>query len=356
MARQKRKDGRYQVQVDLPLRPGDTTRRRKYFYGRTLTEARQKRDYFLATYSKESSVKVNPDILLSEWVDLWLADVRGTYSKHGYSGLVSATRRFLRGIPDRKVRDVRPHDLQTYMSSLTGMSKSTINKQRGVLKQVFGYAVDNGIISESPFRGLRLPKGTYTGHRVITDDERNALLQHWRDCRGATWALVMLYTGLRRGELFALTPEDIDLDRMVIHVSKSAVLEEGSRVKSPKTEAGKRTVPILQPIEEPIRLAVGHGGDRLFLSRAGEPINAVTFRSGWDTMCRTLGISIQAHDLRYSYASMLHDADVDVLTASKLLGHADIKVTLGIYTKLSEAKEQVEIEKLKSWLSNGCQM
>lgn len=356
MARQKRKDGRYQVQIDLPLQYGDTTRRRKYFYGKTLTEARKKKDDFLATFGKNKSVKVNPDIRLSEWVAVWLADVQGTYTANGYSGLKSASNRIVRSIPNLKVRDVQPHHIQTYMSSLAGMSKSTINKQRGVLKQIFHYAVDNGIIAESPCRGIRSPKGSYIGHRVLTEDERNTLLQHWRDCRGATWALVMLYTGLRRGELFALTPADVDFEKMVLRVNKSAVLEEGSRVKEPKTRSGNRAVPIFPVIAEPLRIAVEKCGERLFTDRWGDPVNAVTFRSGWDTMRSKLGIDIQAHDLRYSYASMLHDADVDVLTASRLLGHADIKITLGIYTKLSEAKEQTEVAKLREFVSRGCQM
>lgn len=355
MARAKRKDGRYQIALELPLRKGDTTRRRKYFYGKTLTEARQKRDDFLATFNRNQSENVNPDVTLSEWGDVWLSDVRGTYSKNAFNCAVSATRKIVQGLPGLKVREIKPHHIQSYMSTLAGMSKSTINKRRGTLKQLFDYAVDNGVISESPVRGIRSPRGTYTGHRVITEQERNALLYGWRSCSGATWALVMLYTGMRRGELFALTPEDVDFDSMTVRVSKAAVLEDESHLKEPKTKAGIRTVPILEPVVEPLRFAVGQGGERLFLSNAGKPINAVTFRSGWDTMCRLLKINIQAHDLRYSYASMLHDAGIDMLTAAKLLGHADIKITMGIYTKLSNQKERSEIEKLRAWMSNGCQ-
>ena len=53
-----------------------------------------------------------------------------------------------------------------------------------------------------------------------------------------------------------------------------------------------------------------------------------------------------AHQLRHSYATMLYDADVDVKTAQKLLGHADFSVTMKIYTNLSTEKERAGIEKL----------
>ncbi len=59
------------------------------------------------------------------------------------------------------------------------------------------------------------------------------------------------------------------------------------------------------------------------------------------------------HCLRHTYASILYDADVDVLTAQKLLGHSDIKTTLGIYTHLSKEKETHNIAKLNSFLSAG---
>ena len=57
-----------------------------------------------------------------------------------------------------------------------------------------------------------------------------------------------------------------------------------------------------------------------------------------------------AHQLRHSYATMLYDADVDVKTAQKLLGHADFGVTMKIYTHLSAEKETAGIEKLNEHL------
>lgn len=355
MARKKRADGRYQIQIELPLQPGDKTRRRKYFYGETLTECRRKRDAFLATYNRNGSVKVKPDIRLSEWASLWLSDVRGTFSEHAYKCTESAVKRIVKGIGNVRVRDITPHDIQSYMSSLSGCSKSLIYKQKQTVNALFRYAVSNGLIAESPCKAIRIPRGTYGGHRVLTESERQAIVNGWRSCRGATWALVMMYTGLRRGELCGLMASDIDFENMMIRVSRASVLAEDGRLKEPKTEKGIRSVPIFPIILEPLREAVAEHGERLFLDRRGRPITAVTFKSNWDTMRSRLGIDIQAHDLRYTYASMLHDADVDVLTAARLLGHADIKITLGIYTKLSEAKEKQEIDKLKLWLSNGCQ-
>lgn len=355
MARKKREDGRYQVQVELPLKAGDTTRRRKYFYGATLTEARAKRDAFLAEQERKNKTDVDTDVLLSDWAQTWLNSIGGTLTFSERRNASYAISALLRGMPDIRVRDLKPHHIQTYMSSLAGMSRATISKQRQTLRNVLDFAVTNGIIDRSPWQGIRSPKGTYKGHRVITPQEREAILNGWRNCRGALWALVMLYTGMRKGELFALAPSDIDFDAKMIRISKAAVLSESGRIKEPKTEAGVRSVPLLPALEEPLRIACASGTTPLFLTVYGKPMYTSAFERDWRAMRKALNINIQAHDLRYSYASMLYDAGVGVLAAAKLLGHRDVKITMGIYTKLSATKEQSEIEKLRAWLSNGCQ-
>ena len=56
----------------------------------------------------------------------------------------------------------------------------------------------------------------------------------------------------------------------------------------------------------------------------------------WESYLETLGITFTAHQLRYTYASMLYAAGVDVKTASELLGHSDIEITMKINTHLTE--------------------
>ena len=355
MARKKRADGRYQIQIDLPLLPGDKTRRRKYFYGETLTECRRKRDAFLATFNPKNSVKVKPDIRLSEWSQIWLEDVKGTYTDHAFQCQRSAVKRITTAIGNIRVRDITPHDIQAYMSSLSGCSKSLIYKQKQTITAIFRYAVSNGLIADSPCKEIRSPKGSYCGHRVLTEEERQAIMHSWRECRAAAWALVMMYTGLRRGELCGLMADDLDYGEMMIRVRRAAVLAENSRLKEPKTEKGIRSVPLFPIILDVIRTAEAEHGERLFSDSRGRAVTDVTFRSNWDSMRSRLGIEIQAHDLRYTYASMLHDAGVDVLTAAKLLGHKDVKITMGIYTKLSDQKERSDLDKLRSYV-DGCQM
>ena len=77
-------------------------------------------------------------------------------------------------------------------------------------------------------------------------------------------------------------------------------------------------------------------------------------RGSWDEMLenyiKTLQITFTAHQLRHTYASMLYAAGVDVKTASELLGHSDIEITMRIYTHLTEQGKRLSIEKYETFL------
>ena len=79
-------------------------------------------------------------------------------------------------------------------------------------------------------------------------------------------------------------------------------------------------------------------------------------RSSWDKMwktyIRTLGFTFTAHQLRHTYASMLYRSGVDVKSASELLGHSKVEITMNIYTHLMEETRIISIDKCDDFLEN----
>lgn len=390
MARKRRADGRIQVQVDLGV--SDGKRHRKYFYGRTLKEANAARDAWLEERERRSRVlAADADATMREWAEMWLASIKGTTQGTTHKSKAAAVRaqnsfRFTLGeIPvdfgDMRVRDVLPIHVQAYMRSLAGMSKGTIALRRGVLKSVLNAAVANRLIDRSPWQDIKCPKGTYTGHRALDENEQQLICSTWEKHRCGIWALTMLYTGMRREELAALYVSDVDFDAEQIHIQKAAVLKEGGRIKETKTEAGTRTVPILPPLAAPLRAAVaGAQSGRLFCSAGGDGLTETSFRQAWRSYMRFLNLheggtdkrrgrnvngkatwipakivvkSFSPHDLRYTYATILYDAGVDIKTAAALLGHSDISMTMKIYTQLSAMKKLKGIDALKAHFSEA---
>ena len=394
MAKKIRDDGRVQIQIDIGVTE-DGKRKRKYFYGKTQKEAKAARDAWVAEQERRKRVTVaDADVTLEEWSKMWLASVEGTTQGTTHKSTVSAVKKqndFVFGdnhtrLGSLRVADLRPIHIQTYMRSLDGKSRSTIALRRTTLKNILSAAVANDIITKTPWQNVKTPGGTYSGHRALSEAEQKMIVETWRLHRCGAWALFLLYTGMRREELAALEVRDVDILANEIRINKAVVLAERGRAKETKTEAGVRVVPIPPQLQEAAMLVVQERErGRMFVSAHGEPLNETTFRRAWDSYLLALekhtnGLDTQQtsgfrraavekrfaeegrayvriqrftpHDLRYTYATLLYDAGVDVLTAAALLGHDDVSVTMGIYTQLSHGKKKEGVDKFLDYMKN----
>lgn len=388
MARKKREDGRVQVQLDLGV-DRDGKRLRKSFYGKSLTEARMRRDAWI----KQRDAAPEPtSVTLEEWSKQWLESTKDTTEPSTYRQRRSAIRQQNIAVINGQafggmdMREIKPIHIQTYLNGLADMSKGTIKHRRFVLHSIMDTALANDIIKKSPWQSIRAPKGTYEGHRALGRDEQNLVLDMLGHHRCGIWALTMMFTGMRREELAALDARDIDWDARQIYVHRALRMADGGTEKEPKTEAGERVVPIFDTLYEPLKAFVGDKKNGLlFRAAKGGVLTETAFAQAWvsymlaierhingiepceDTKgyrraatikrFETDGIEYREptpftpHDLRYTYATILYDAEVDVKTAAYLLGHADITVTMAIYTKLSAKKKQKGLDALHEYIN-----
>ncbi len=169
--------------------------------------------------------------------------------------------------------------------------------------------------------------------------------------------------------MLALRWEDIDLDRRILRVNKSIRFGVNQpEVKKPKSEAGKREVPIpaflldilaTQPRKGlvcPRSQSEEHMSDSAYSRAWNSYRHYLNLQAGGRDASRTrpkvqVVDNITAHMLRHTYASTLYNAGVDVKSAQRFLGHASLEVTLGIYTHLSKFKEEESIGALDAYLN-----
>lgn len=331
----------YRTQLDIGKSP-DGKRIRKVFYGHSRKEADRKRDEYLQFHGETK-------LTLYDWGNRWLASQRGLLSDNTYDSYASTVRSICSVLGDIPVQEIHPIDVQQYMTSLAGKSRSTISKHRFILRSLLDSAVANRIALKSPWLQIKCPTGTYTGHRAIDDSTRVLVRENAGRSMIATLAALMLYTGMRKEEAVALRGEDIDWENDVIHITKAVNVKDG-KLKQTKTTAGVRDVPLLDPIK--IALAQMPDKGLLFPNTLGDYMCESTFKRRWNAYIKSLGCEpFTPHDLRYTFATMLYDADVDIKTAQYLLGHSDVAVTMGIYTQLSREKFARGIGKLSEYLS-----
>ena len=356
-----RADGLIQVQAEIGHYP-DGRRKRKTFYGHTRLEAERKRDAYLMRLNGQH----RPDLLLSAWVDEYLAIYRNAVNSAYTASYNVPYNRLKNALGTRPVSSIRELDLQRFLSSLAGMSYSTVRTQLQVLRRVFKKARKNGLIADDPAEDLVLPAYTRGTHRALTRAEIDLILKYWNapGNYAGLWVLLMLFCGLRRGEMMALEWSAVDLDAHALTVRQVAVIDgNAARIEArAKTKAGLRTLPIPDILYNALAAVPDRRGF-VCLSAHGKPLtesavsrglerfNSIVNRAAAGQPLSQPGhrtdkapeppptFAIRYHDLRHTYATFLFESGVDVKTAAYLLGHADVSVTMRIYTHLSEQKK-----------------
>lgn len=386
------------IAVSVYLGKVDGKKKYKTFYGKTQKEANAKADEFRNTIGKNANMP--DDTTLRFWVDKWCkARIKETTEERAENSAAKASM-FISFSPvlDRWVDDservatlgdmpmpsIKLYQLQAVLDKLadcnpyTGKpsAKKTLRDYRKVIQLIFDYARHNQAIDFDPTSALTISKKAIeTERRALTLEERKRICEF--EHRAKLPAMLMMFAGLRRGEVTALLWSDIDFENKTITVSKSYNFKKNC-IKPPKSEAGNRTVPIpdvLCDYLKEYRKTQGKGKILVALSAQGKQMT----ESAWKRMLESYLVQLNYqygtfthkqnlfapeklpmviepftwHCLRHTYATILYDAGVDVLTAKDLLGHEDVKTTLGIYTHLSEEKKQNDISKLNSYLDNS---
>lgn len=319
--------------------------------GKTELEALQKLADKLAAAKRGEEV-VGGSMTVDAWYKEWKAlykDPKGLTPK----SLVMYDEKYRNYIKPRighlKLRDVRDVHLQRILNEQAGMSSSHVKKIRMVMQQMFKRARQSRLITFDPAELLELPSTTTGGHRPVTAEERAGILAVAETHRAGLWVLTLLYTGMRPGETAALMWSDVDFDRNEIHVH--AAKESGSKqIKSPKTAAGIRDIPIHAALLPKLRAAKGKPFSLVFPTQAGGQQNESSLRRMWKSFRRALDIymgaevrnnrivtSVLAPDLspyclRHTFCTDLQRAGVPINVAKELMGHADIQTTANIYT------------------------
>ena len=172
--------------------------------------------------------------------------------------------------------------------------------------------------------------------------------------------MIAMLCGLRRGEISALKWSDIDFKEKTITVSKSFDFKN-NKVKLPKTAAGIRTVPMPEELIQFLKPLKGKKNSLVVTNTKGGTMTETNWRHLWESYLYNYKKEpmvvepFTMHCLRHTYATLLYDAEVDVMTARDLLGHSDVQTTMGIYTHLSEEKKKSSIEKLNDFLNSASQ-
>lgn len=248
-----------------------------------------------------------------------------------------------------EIDKISPRDVQNYLSLLgQTYSAKSVSQHKSILNMIYNYAIVNlGMDIQNPTTLAKLPTGlrkttrsslSLEERKIVADPDQSFLLP-----------LLIYYTGTRCGEALAIQFKDVDFKDNTIAITK-AIHHEGNRpvVGDLKTVNSYRVIPLLSPLKKAL-LRRDYSADDYLVS--GEsPLTKSALSKRWKKWQKETGLSIDRHTIRHCYASILYEAGIEPKSAQMLLGHADIRTTMNIYTHLSDEQRERDFEKLEKFL------
>ena len=345
-------------------------------YGRTPEELTRKLEEAERSIAEGVARRDSPTV--ADYVETWIS-LQTPGMKHKYKeSMIGALR--LHVVPvigALELAAVRPDDVQKVMAQLAGKSESLNGKVRQALRKVFRAAKQNGLIDADPCAEIQ-GRGKKTRRlRPLTPAQVETLLEAVAGTPAETFVRLALFAGLRREEALGLKWDSVNLDaavpsltvrRTVTFAGNMPVIDEDL-----KTTAAYRTIPIPEQLDnhlekiKPLSEASGfvctasknpptnstwknlwryvrarQTGEATYKKRTASGTETVTFNRERGAKSRgadfrySIDFPVTPHQLRHTYCTTLILSGANIKRVQYLMGHADIRVTLEIYSHLVE--------------------
>lgn len=324
----KRKDGRYQKSIVI-----DGVR--KYVYGNSIEDVNEK--YYALKYKPQ----VDNKITLNDWSNSWLNLYKSNIEKATYNMYVLALKHISK-IGNLRLIAIKQTDILELLDTIQGHRTKEIVLL--TIKQLLETALDNDLILKNVAKKIKLDKVPVKEKMPIPNSMIHKL---------PFMCYFMCYTGLRREELVPLQYKDIDFENNFILINKAVHFEHNRPIIKSTKNKTSRKVPLLNNIYNTLlEMYLKHNEeDYIFPNAKGEIMTEQSFRKQIEKARKKVGY-FTAHQLRHTYACILHKANIPLKEAQYFMGHKDLSVLMNIYTHLDEDDKELARKKLNKKMTS----
>lgn len=303
---------------------------------------------------------------ISQIADLWKEEKRQFVKKSTFAAYSLIVETHLQpafgnltAITEKDVQDFVLHKLNG------GLSQKTIKDMLIVLRMILKFGAKKNYCVYAPIDVIFPTDRERQELEVLSIANQKKIMRFIED--NFTFRnlgiFICLSTGIRIGEICALTWDDIDIENGVIHIRKTIqriyVKENGIKktellIDTPKTAMSMRDIPMIKDLYEilkPLKKVVNN--DYFVLTNEATPTEPRTYRNYYKKLLDKLGIPpIKFHGLRHSFATRCIESKCDYKTVSVILGHSNISTTLNLYVHPNYEQKKKCIDKMFRKIKN----
>lgn len=296
-----------------------------------------------------------------EWLNIWLENyVKPTHKIRTYDLYKQAVeKKIVPYLGDYDMDELTPIVVQRYVADMLengnsrtgkGLSSNSVNGIISVIQNSLQTAYRLGFTKEYIGDKIIRPKTTERRIDCFTVAEQRKIEQAALESKTLKMRgiVICLYTGLRIGELLALTWEDVDFNKGEVSISKSCYCGKyGRMVDRVKTEHSERVIPLSGPILKILRLMKKESDSEYVISSHGKPIATRSYQRSFEILQDKLHIAhCGFHALRHTFATRALECGMDVKTLSEIMGHKNSAITLNRYAHSLNEHKRAMMNKL----------
>lgn len=364
-----RKDGMYQARYN------DRWGKRKTIYNKNIRQLRKDLAEAVADNMKFTSIKqeITLDMWFQRWMEVYKEKSIRPNTKREYTHIYEKNISPILG--KCLINSLNKSDIQMLIdkSHDKGYLYERQNKIKVILKDMLQRALEDDLIVKNPVSGVKLRADKEVKAVALSISEQETFFDCCRNTFYDNLFNVAVNTGLRPGELFALTENDIDFENGYIDVNKTLVYQKyltdtckTFHIEPPKTKQSYRKVPINSVCREyllkqlELKKIVSQKRPKeqnsyLFVSKFNTPLNTQMYSDAIKAIIREINLTrtwdnqfnlFSGHTFRHTFATRCLENGVAPKVIQGYLGHATLNMTMNLYVHVTDEKAVEDIEKI----------